>query len=67
MGCVIILPGKRSDIMTAMFTKTSINYYEELCGTDVMRPKESDYKHANYVYEKFKQKLKKAKKIMRLG
>ena len=50
-------PGRESDIMSALLTKTSANNYEKLCDTDVLGLKESHYKHDNYVYEKFKKQL----------
>ena len=49
MGWFIILSGRESDIVSARFTKTSINDYEKLCDTDVLVLKESRYKHNGYV------------------
>ena len=49
MGWFIILSGRESDIVSARFTKTSINDYEKLCDTDVLVLKESHYKHNGYV------------------
>ena len=46
-------PGRESDIVSALFTKTSVNDYEKLGDTDVLVLKESHYKH-DYVHEKFK-------------
>ena len=57
MDWVIMSPGRESDIMSALLTKTSVNNYEKLCDTDVLGLKESHYKHDNYVYEKFKKQL----------
>ena len=62
MGGIIMLPGRKSDIVSALFTKTSVNDYEKLCYTDVMELKESHYKHNDYVHEKFKEQLKREKK-----
>ena len=45
---------RESDIVSVLFTKTSVNDYEKLCDTDVLGLKESHYKHDDYVYEKFK-------------
>ena len=39
------------------------NDYEKLCDTDVLGLKESDYKHDDDVYEKFKKQLKGTKKV----
>ena len=58
MGWVIMLPGRETDIVSALFTKTSANDYEKLCDTDVLGLKESHYKHVDYVYENFKKQLK---------
>ena len=59
MGWVIMSPGRESDIVSALFTKTSVNNYEKLCDTNVLRLKESHYKHDDYVYENFNKQLKK--------
>ena len=48
-GWLIMSSGRESDIVSAMFTKTSINDYEKLCDTDVLVLKESHYKHNGYV------------------
>ena len=61
MGWVIVSSGRESDIVSALFTKTSVNDYEKLCDTDVLGLKESHYKHDDYVYEKFKKQLKREK------
>ena len=61
MGWVIVSPGRESDIVSALFTKTFVNDYEKLCGTDVLGLKESHYKHGDYVYERFKKQLKRDK------
>ena len=41
MGCIIMSPGKESDIASALFTKTYANNYEKLCDTDVLGLKDS--------------------------
>ena len=46
-------PGRESDIVSALFTKTSVNDCEKLGDTDVLVLKESHHKH-DYVDEKFK-------------
>ena len=58
IGWVIMSPGRESDAMSALFTKTSVSDYENLCDTDVLILKESHYKHDDHVYEKFKKQLK---------
>ena len=45
MGWVIISPGRESDIVSALFTKTSANAYEKLCDTDVLGLKETKESH----------------------
>ena len=61
IGWVIMSPGRKSDIMGALFTKTSVSDYENLCDTDVLILKESHYKHDDHVYEKVKKQLKRGK------
>ena len=58
MGWVIIQPGRASDRVIALFTKTSVNDYEKLCDTDALELKEIYDKHDDWVYEKFKKQLK---------
>ena len=43
MGWVIMSPGRESDIVNTLFTKTSVNDCEKLCDTDVLELKESHY------------------------
>ena len=49
--------GRESDMVSALSTKTTINGYEKLCGTDLLGLKESHYNHDDYlkkILEKFK-------------
>ena len=41
MGWVIMSPGRKSDIVSALFSKKSVNDYEKLWDTDVLGLKES--------------------------
>ena len=41
-------PGRENDIVSALFTKTSVNDHEKLCGTAVLGLKESHYRHDDY-------------------
>ena len=41
LGPVIMSRGRESDIVSALFTKTSVNDCEKLCDTDVLELKES--------------------------
>ena len=54
-------PGRESDIASALFTKIYINDYEKLCNTDILGLRESNYRHDDCIYEKFKKPLKKDK------
>ena len=60
-GWVIMSSGRESNIMSALFTKTSVNDQKKLWNTDVLGLKESHYKHDDYVYEKFKKQLERDK------
>ena len=64
MGWIILLPGRESDIVSVLFTKTYVHDYEKLCYTDVLGLKESHYKHDDYVYEKFKKQHKREKRLV---
>ena len=41
--------GRESDMVSALSTKTTINGYETLCGTDLLGLKESHYNHDDYL------------------
>ena len=49
MGSVMISPSRESNIVSPLFTKTSINDYEKLCITDVLGLKESHNKRDDYI------------------
>ena len=34
MGLVIMSPGRESDVVSALYTQTSVSDYEKLCGTE---------------------------------
>ena len=42
-------PGRESDIVSALFTKLSVNDYEKLCDTDALTLKGNHYKYDYYV------------------
>lgn len=41
--------GRKSDIVSALLTKLSVNDYEKLCDTDALALKGSHYKYDYYV------------------
>ena len=41
--------GRKSDIVSALLTKLSVNDYEKLCDTDALALKGSHYKYDDYV------------------
>lgn len=49
MGWIIMSSGRKSDIVSALFTKLSVNDYEKLCDTDALALKRSYYKYDDYV------------------
>ena len=36
LGWIVMSPGRENDIVSALFTKSSVNDYQKLCGTDVL-------------------------------
>ena len=61
MGWVMMSPARESDIVSALYTQTSISDYEKLCGTDILGLEKSHYNHDEFVFEKFKKQLNKSK------
>ena len=51
-----MLPCRESDIVSALFTKLSVNDYEKLCDTDALALKGNHYKYDDYI--KFKRQFK---------
>ena len=49
MGWIIMSSGRKSDIVSALLTKLSVNDYEKLCDTDTLALKGSHYKYDYYV------------------
>ena len=54
-------PGRESDVVSTLYTQTSINDYEKLCSTDILGLEESHYNHDESVLEKFKKQLNRRK------
>ena len=50
IGCVIMLPGRESDTVSVLFTKTSVNDFQKLCDTEVLGLNESHDNYDGYVY-----------------
>ena len=57
MGWVMMSPSRESDVVSALYTQTSINDYEKLCGTDILGLEENHYNHDEFVLDKFKKQL----------
>lgn len=49
MGWIIMSSGRKSDIVSALLTKLSVNDYEKLCDTDALALKGSHYKYDYYL------------------
>ena len=52
-------PGRESDVVSALYTKTLVSDYEKLCGTDILDLEKTYYNHNEFVFEKSKKKKKK--------
>ena len=50
-GWVVMSPGRESDMVSALFTRTPANEFEQLCDTDVPGLKKNHYRHDDYVNE----------------
>ena len=46
MGWVMMFPARESDVVSALYTQTSVSDYEKLCSTDILGLEESHYNHA---------------------
>ena len=47
----VMFPGRESDVVSALYTQTSISDYEKLCSTDILGLEESHYNHDEFVFE----------------
>ena len=61
MGWVMITPGRENDVVSTLYTQTSVSDYEKLCCTDVLCLEESHYNHDEFGFEKFKKQLNRSK------
>ena len=57
MGWVVTSPGRESDLVTSLYTRTSVSDIDRLCHTDVLVKEENHLSHDENVYKKFKQQL----------
>ena len=57
MGWVIMSPGRESELVTSLYTRTSVNDFNRLCDIDVLGVEENHLSHDENVYKKFKQQL----------
>ena len=57
MGCAMMSRGRESDVVSALYTQTSVSDYEKLCGTDILGLEENHYNHDEFVLDKFKKQL----------
>ena len=49
--------GKESDIVSSLYTRTSVSDFDRLCEVDVLGLEENHLIHDENVYKKFKQQL----------
>ena len=59
MGWIIMTPGSESDVVSLLYTRTSVSDFNRLCDMDVLRVEENHLSHGENVYKKFKQLLEK--------
>ena len=57
MGWVIMSPGTETDLVSSLYTRTSISDFDRLCDIDVLGVEENHLCHDENVYKKFKQQL----------
>ena len=57
MGWVIMSPGREIDLVSSLYTRTSVSDFDRLCDIDVLGVEENHLCHDENVYKKFKQQL----------
>ena len=57
MGWFIMSLVTENDLLTSLYTKTSVSDFERLCDIDVLGVEENHLSHDENVYKKFKQQL----------
>ena len=54
MGSVIMSPGRESDLVSSLYTRTPVVDFDRLCDIDVLGVEENHLSHDENVYKKFK-------------
>ena len=54
-------PGRESDVVSVLHIQISFGDYEKLFSTNILGLDESHYSHGEFVFEKFKEQLKRSK------
>ena len=54
-------PGRESDVVSVLHIQISFGDYEKLFSTNILGLYESHYSHGEFVFEKFKEQLKRSK------
>ena len=57
MGWIIMSPGRENDLVSLLYTRTSVIDFDRLCNIDVLGVEENHLYHDGNVYKKFKQQL----------
>ena len=57
MGLVIMSQGRESNLVSSLYTRTSVSDFDCLCDIDVLGVEENHLSHGEIVYKKFKQQL----------
>ena len=57
IGWVITSPSTESDLVSSIYTRTSVSDFDRLCDIDVLAVEENHLSHDENVYKKFKQEL----------
>ena len=55
MGWVIMSPSRKIDLVSSLYTRTSVSDFDRLCDIDVLGVKESHLSDDENVYKKFEQ------------
>ena len=55
MGWVIMSPGTEIELVSSLYTRTSVSDFDRMCDVDVLGVEENHLRHDENVYKKFKQ------------
>ena len=61
MGWVIMSPSRKIDLVSSLYTRTSVSDFDRLCDIDVLAVEGNHLSHDENVYKKFKQELERNK------